>query len=304
MSPGAESTNSDPTSTTSTRGQSTHSSATPRWRRIRNYIFPHFHEAEAGTTLSRRPSSDDLSDVGELDLMSGGLPKDNNSHNDPGKLRCGTDFCNTPIVRDFAVLDKPLPSPPLIDVVDNEMEDNELESLRRSHVLSMMLREGENAEDARKALVPPPLNIGRKRAQNSGLRTSSLSPLMGYDGGPPRLHTEQLQASPSSPKRFGSVRNARLAAEARLAAGASRSGQRHGPLSSTTSTPCLYSQSQLPWRSALASCPNEEYFVNPRKAPSPPCKKVSSSKEKGFIRRLVTQGTWLEHEPLCRGGIE
>jgi hypothetical protein len=222
--------------------------------------------------------------------MSGGILDDEDCQDNSRESPCTTGSCNRPIVRDFALADKPLPSPPLIDVINNELQEYERGSLGRFRARSLILGEGETVEEAQKAMVPPPLNIGRKCAQNLVRRTRSLSPLVEHSEGPTRLHAEQPPILPPRQKRFGSVRNARLAAEAHLVAAGSRPALRHGPLRSTVSTNSLRSPSPRLWQSAVATPPSEVAFVNPRQAPSPPYEIVNLGPRKEFHKTTAQPG--------------
>ena len=152
----------------------------------------------------------------------------------------------------------------LTSVIDGELEKSGRTGLG-----------GETGEPAEEALIPAPLNVGRNYAQTSVRRTRSLSPLAEHSEGPTGLHTKRSPTLPSRQKHFGSVRNARLAAEAHLAAAGSRPALRHGPLKSSVSTNSLRSPRPRVWRSGLASSPSDEAFINPRRAPSPPYKVVN-----------------------------
>ena len=152
----------------------------------------------------------------------------------------------------------------LTSVIDGELEKSGRTGLG-----------GETGEPAEEALIPAPLNVGRNYAQTSVRRTRSLSPLAEHSEGPTGLHIKRSPTLPSRQKHFGSVRNARLAAEAHLAAAGSRPALRHGPLKSSVSTNSLRSPRPRVWRSGLASSPSDEAFINPRRAPSPPYKVVN-----------------------------
>ena len=207
--------------------------------------------------------------------MSMGLAENENCYKSRRELPRTTDHCNRPVVKDFGFADKPLPSPPLVDIIEHELEQNEKGKMGRSNAQSLILMEGETIEEAQKILMPPPLNVGRKFPQNSVHRARSLSPLPEHNVDPNDQTRNQRQLMLSNHKQPGSVRNVRLAAGARLTIARSHSAPRHGPIRSTTSTPSLHSPYPRVWWSALASSPNENAFVNPRRAPSPPTKKGS-----------------------------
>ena len=277
MSPDSLSTSSRSASIDSTCSPSTKTSSWTLLRRMVYFALPHFEDDEHNEVLSHRPAFSDLSQGREPHMMSKGLADNKNCYNNRGDLPRTTDHCSRPIVRNFGFADKPLPSPPLMEIIKHELEQNERGNMGRCNARSLVLMEGETVEEVQKLLMPPPLDVGRKYAPNSSRRARSLSALPEQNIVTNGENADQPhpQLKLSTHKQPGSVRKARLAAEARLAIAGCYSSSRHGPIRSTTSTPSLHSPSPRVWWSALASSPNEEAFVTPRRAPSPPTKKGS-----------------------------
>ena len=258
------------------------------WRRALYFALPHYKDLEQDEVVQVRtyPINPEETPVCIPDRTSGALPNDDICERYPHRPPCLTKSCENVTARETAYPENTshgisIPSQNLsapkksVQFVDKRAGVDPLvrghdpsRAIRADTKLNELLGLERNIEQLQAFQRPARPSIRRKPVPDYSYQPRTLSPLV-EDA--ISNDTGHIYSPP------GSVRSARLAANAPRLYNTGRPESRHGTIPSMLSTPTLRSPTHS-LRSA-ASCNFsiflEEDFENPRQAPSPPEKYAS-----------------------------